>query len=117
MKSAPLKTQRVFKPPKKVFLPRQRETPQQKVQNSRFSHFSGASATEKNQNEGAMLMQFILTRYRMQCCALRMNTYIYIYICMHECIFLSGRGCIADVVRLSSLELLTLSSYLRPSML
>lgn len=43
----------------------ERETPQQKVQNSCFSHFSGASAREKNQKEGAMLMQFILTKYRM----------------------------------------------------
>ena len=93
-------------------VPPQKETPKQRVQNSYFSHFSHASAREKNQKESAMHMQFILKSILCSVVPYRL-----IHICMHECIFLSGRGCIADVVKVSSRWLLTLTSYLGPSTL
>lgn len=50
-----------------------------------------------------MLLWFTLRKIRKQRRVLSMNTSI----CMHGCIFLSGRGCITDVAKVSTLELLT----------
>lgn len=77
-------------------VPPQKETPQEKVPRSHFSHFSGASARERKSKGKA---QMVHTQRIVQCCALYMSTSL----CMHGCILLSGR----DVAKVSTLELLT----------
>lgn len=106
MKSALLKTQRVLKPPKKVFLPER--LPNKKCK----THVLVILVVLLRERKIKRKKMCSRSSYSQSIvCSAVPYIWIHIYICMYGCIFLSGRGCIA--VKVSTLELLTLTSYLR----
>lgn len=85
-------------------VPPQKETPQQKVQHSRFSHFSGASA--RGRKFKGKVLCFCGSHSERFVSSTVPYLWIHLYVCMGV-FFLSGRGCITDVAKVSTLELLT----------
>lgn len=106
--SALLKTRRVLKPAKKVFLSRKTETSPKSAELT-FQSFQWCFCEREN-SKGRCYAHAVCT-HKISYAVLYLT---HEYICKHGCIFLSGRGCTVDAVKVSTLELLTLTSFLRP---